>query len=1689
MRELVRGKNVVAVFPLLMLLTFSGCHRTSSGPMSEQSNVTGLEECDLAGYIPCVEPAAFLSILVPDSGLYLTYSSEWVPGSPMGSAADARTLGLGGWSINFVQRYDAGHRILFSGDGSWRVADSVALPSGERAVPSFDGSVAYIFDSAGHHVRTVDGHLGTVLIRFSYDAAGRLTQVDGVQDGEPVHASVERNPDGTARALVGTDGGTTALAVDEKGQLAKVIDPAGGMTQIEWDGGRVVSRTDPLGGVARYSYDPAGWLTSVKDEDGAVKRYERKVSRDSIEIQVVTALGRHWSYRSQFSSEGLRRTFVARDGSTSTETTDSHGTRKIRLADGTNWEIGAVANPVWGPAAPILTPMVATRPDGVASRREVKYALQPQARLPYRLAGTVTTTINGRPWVETFDPARRSKTLEDPAHRRTTSNYDAEGRLLSQSVPGEAPVSYTYNAEGRVSSETHGSGQLARTTRFSYDAASGETTVTWPDGTMEKTAVDRGGRAVSVSAGDGSTVVRGYNSGGRLTQIQPPGGLSFTLGTSPAGRPTAFVPPMVEADSSAETMSYDGDGRLMEISGLGKRSIALDYDDSGRVASWTFDQGKLTVSYDDRSGLLKQASDPSGVVTSYGYSGNLPNRLAWSGLVNGAVSVTLDADGRPTAESVNGAGSVDFAYDASGELTKAGPLTLTRDAGSGLVTHTAMGVVETTRQFDSNGQLVRSTTKAAGKPILDLRYTRDAVGRIKTAAATGSDGKASTTEYSYDRAGQLAAVRVSGRTLESESYDLAGNRITVARPGGKLNASYDDRNQMINWGPTRYTWAPDGHLMKRGDGRETTAFTFDDFGALRAAMLPGGREIKYLVDDAGRRVGRAVAGKLVAGYLYRLDGSLAAETDASGKIVARFAYDEEGRLALVQRGGVNYRVITDAVGSPLLLLDSRTGAVADAITYDAWGSVTRETAPGVIPVGFAGGLRDLDTGLVHFGARDYDPGSGRWTAADPLRFDAGDANLYRYVAGDPVNGSDPTGLAGGKKPSQNKPPQNNNPPPNGNPPNNPDPAPDPTPWHCSSPNGPCQGPGKGPQNDWGCAHGSCGRGPNGFWCKAMHCWGPNGGDLCLGLGGVPCSWGEPHLTNQAGVRFDFQAAGEFLVASSPDGKFVIQAREEPLFGRTDVTFNTAVAANVEGDRIGVYAKEPVFLMVNGAALNDPELRERRLPHGGILERQGGLVSLTWRDGSRLTAIRIGNTVNYGFVPSAARSSLQGLLGGDAGNRGKELVGRDGVELKRSDPGYDSKLYQQFGKSWRIRQAESLFHYWPGESTTKFTNLKIPSRSVSAASLSSASRSKAEAICRAVGIRTQPVLDDCILDVGITGMPAFAAGPAAGATGAALVAAAFAPTLPSQQTRTAVNELKLGQSESGVIRSAKQRDSYGFDVSAGQIVYLQAHGPCVKDLEWSLLRPDGSLQGYDQHCNDLGRQVLAKGGRYVVEIGSHPSSNASGAYSFSILPVVATTPRPLTLGTTVNGSIAYVGEWQDYTFTAHTGQTVYLQAHGNCIPDLEWHLLRPDGSIQSYDQNCRDIGRQVLAKGGSYIIRIGSNRTATGNYSFTTIPVPTPAPRPVSVGATVNGAIAHVGEWQDYTFTARAGQIVFLQAHGTCVPDLEWHLLRPDGSLQDYNQTCRDIGRQVLAKAGSYVIRIRSNRTATGNYSFTLRNQK
>jgi RHS repeat-associated protein len=97
------------------------------------------------------------------------------------------------------------------------------------------------------------------------------------------------------------------------------------------------------------------------------------------------------------------------------------------------------------------------------------------------------------------------------------------------------------------------------------------------------------------------------------------------------------------------------------------------------------------------------------------------------------------------------------------------------------------------------------------------------------------------------------------------------------------------------------------------------------------------------------------------------------------------------------------------VGTPRLLVNSATGAVAQRQDLDEWGHVTGDSSVGFQVFGFAGGIYDPDTGLVRFGARDYDPETGRWTAMDPIRFKGGDTSLYVYSLNDPINWNDPSG--------------------------------------------------------------------------------------------------------------------------------------------------------------------------------------------------------------------------------------------------------------------------------------------------------------------------------------------------------------------------------------------------------------------------------------------------------------------------------------------------------------------------------------------------------------------------------------------------------------------------------------------------------------------------------------------------------
>ncbi|MGD9729510.1 MAG: RHS repeat-associated core domain-containing protein [Nitrospiraceae bacterium] len=268
-------------------------------------------------------------------------------------------------------------------------------------------------------------------------------------------------------------------------------------------------------------------------------------------------------------------------------------------------------------------------------------------------------------------------------------------------------------------------------------------------------------------------------------------------------------------------------------------------------------------------------------------------------------------------------------------------------------------------------------------------------------------------------------MTVDGALIADYAYDANSNRIGVAQTGvgmpssgcaanlANVSASVDAQDRLLSYGSCNYDYTDNGELTRKTDSATAavTTYQYDSFSNLRQVNLPDGRTIDYLIDGRNRRIGKSIDGVKVHGLVYMNDLEPVAETDGQGNRIATFIYaDRANTPSYLLKGGNVYRVIADHLGSVRLVVNVQDGSIAQRLDYDAWGQVIEDTNPGFQPFGFAGGIYDPDTGLVRFGARDYDPETGRWTNKDPIGFGGVDSNLYSYISADPINAVDHNGL-------------------------------------------------------------------------------------------------------------------------------------------------------------------------------------------------------------------------------------------------------------------------------------------------------------------------------------------------------------------------------------------------------------------------------------------------------------------------------------------------------------------------------------------------------------------------------------------------------------------------------------------------------------------------------------------------------
>ncbi len=210
---------------------------------------------------------------------------------------------------------------------------------------------------------------------------------------------------------------------------------------------------------------------------------------------------------------------------------------------------------------------------------------------------------------------------------------------------------------------------------------------------------------------------------------------------------------------------------------------------------------------------------------------------------------------------------------------------------------------------------------------------------------------------------------------------------------------------------TNYTYNANGDLTSVTDTESSVVknFVYDVFGNLKQVVLPT-KTINYKVDAHNRRVVKLEGTNPVQYYIWNTSNQLVGIADTNGQLTAQFVYGSKWYSPdYMIKNNINYQIVTNHLGSPVLVVNSSTGEIAQEVTYDEFGKILSDTQPEFTPFGFAGCLYENETELCRFGARDYDASIGRWLSKDPILFAGGDTNLYGYVLQDPINMMDPDG--------------------------------------------------------------------------------------------------------------------------------------------------------------------------------------------------------------------------------------------------------------------------------------------------------------------------------------------------------------------------------------------------------------------------------------------------------------------------------------------------------------------------------------------------------------------------------------------------------------------------------------------------------------------------------------------------------
>lgn len=843
----------------------------------------------------------------------------------------------------------AGRSFDFVYDGSGNLT-SATNPLTGSSTASFDGRglVNERIDALGNHTR------------LTRDGAGNLIREEVYEGSSSLLRRVEHTYDTSGRrtrtTLYRTVGGSLTAAAtdythDAMGRLAGVRDPLGATTSFEYDAaGRKTASVDAQGRRTAYAYDLLGRLASTTYPDGT-------------------------SETRAYDANGNLLQSTDRAGRTTTHAYDELNRKVAVTLPG-----GATSRSILSPAG-LVTATIDTR----GQRTDYTYdsvGRLVEWRLPEVLDATTGTPVRPR-FTRTLNALGAPLTTTDPRGGVTSFQYDATGRLVRVTYPDGAQATRSYDAVGRLLQEVNEEGEA---TQYAYDALGRLVSVSGARG-QATYAYDEAGALVAQTDALGRTTRYVYDAAGRLVERRTPAGRSERYAHSASGELIARTDPA----GRITTYSSDAMGRVVQVAAPGMAPIAFTYAADGQRASVTDARGTTTYTY-DAAGRLASVRVPGGDTVSYTYdaAGNIVTMATPSA----SVAYAHDAAGRPLDVTAP-EGVTHYGYDAAGNLVR----------------RTAANGVRSDVVFDVRGRPTDLSHRDSGGALL-ASFTNiwSPSGRRTRTVENGGAAE----DYGYDAMGRLVShVRTGvGAFTDAFAYDAAGNRTQRVRDGVTTAYSYDVDDRLVTAGASTFAWDVNGNLVSVAGPGGSVQYGYDAFDRMASVTGPGG-VTQYEYDADGAQVGIGTAGanvrRLVAHRNPTGLSQVLEERDGAGSLIARYTM---GRDVLAQtRGGATSVYLRDALGS-VRALAGTAGTVTDSYRYDAWGATAASTGTTANPLRFAGERLDDASGFYNLRARHLDPANGRFTSRDTFDGHTNrptSLNRYAYADADPVNRVDPLG--------------------------------------------------------------------------------------------------------------------------------------------------------------------------------------------------------------------------------------------------------------------------------------------------------------------------------------------------------------------------------------------------------------------------------------------------------------------------------------------------------------------------------------------------------------------------------------------------------------------------------------------------------------------------------------------------------